>query len=336
MRMLDELKRKALLKALEANLGSLVGKSGGDEYRFNCPYCIHKVGSADTKGHLYINLELVIGDARGWSNCYRCGTAAPVKFLIEGCNVDTEVTVSSGSLRKVVLESFLPNTVKSSTRKTAGIIDFPEDFLPVSKETEAYQYLVSRGLSDEDIQEYEIGYGYARLHRLEEKTRQRYVGSGRIIFPDRDLQGRLQYWVARTYKNHKIKYKNCRSDSRMQIYSLSRASQNKDQVVICEGPLSAIRAGRDAVATYGKLITSDQILILAKSNFNRYVVALDGDAKQEAYRLAKALSSKGKKVSIVDFRYGEDPASVDDIRDRIDNAVPFGSKSISLLLRGHA
>jgi len=294
--------------------------TGRSEIRFNCPFCIHRVGKVDTKFHLYVDLEREHEGIIGWYRCFRCGAAGPSQRLLGHGAL--------GAYKPSKWQEFV-----QSLRGGKNIIDeqgprlaLPLDFNEIIEETSAYHYLCLRDISDKKIKKYRIGFGTQNLKDVSAEQRKFYAGSGRIVFPDYDLAGEIVYWVARTYRNHQLRYKNPpESNARDKIYNLAMAS-SYEEVVVCEGVISAIAAGYNAVATYGKGVTDLQVALLSSMQWKRYIIALDGDATRDAMKLAEHLSRRGHEVALVRFKYGEDPASVDDIAERIEDAVPYDLK----------
>lgn len=304
--------RLRLLYSLQ-RLGSYRRTSTG-ELNFCCPFCLSRTGRADTKFHLYVNPSRYIDGIRGWFYCQRCKARGPMHKLF-----GQQSRESVGKWREFVdkLRGGRPSIPEPCPVK------LPLDYMSMIRGTEAYGYLKERNISDEQITFYNIGFGVDDLRDLEPAERQKYAGSGRIIFPDYDDDGNVVYWVARTYKGHKVKYKNPpKSNARDKIYNLAGASKYS-VCIITEGVISAIAAGYNAVATYGKDVTLVQVSMLVRAAFDQYVVALDGDARKEADELAGKLSRKGCQVSVVEFNQDEDPASVLSMPARVDRAQPW-------------
>lgn len=63
------------------------------------------------------------------------------------------------------------------------------------------------------------------------------------------------------------------------LFNLDEAS-SFGEVIICEGVFSALRVGRDAVATFGNKITEEQCLLLRKRGVKRVVLCFDPDTWQ--------------------------------------------------------
>lgn len=316
-----------VLVALVERLGPYT--RSGEEYRFDCPYCEHHIKTKDTRQHLYFNLDLTIKGETGWFHCFRCNSKGSVKRVL-GNDYFTGNAIVTDQFKRLVLSS-LAATADSQAVRPAKSVSLPLDYHEVFEGTKAHRYLCSRGISDDLIGYYRLGFGAEDLRQVEIGARHLYAGSGRIVFPDFDNSENVIYWVARSYVDHVAKYKNCKSYSRDQLYWFHGVDKS-EPVVITEGPISAIRAGRNAIATYGKSVTKEQISKLLSSSVRQFVVALDGDARKESFKLASVLHSNGKEVRLVDFGMDEDPASVDDMSDRIRLANVFGNHSIAFLL----
>lgn len=317
-----------LQRALEHAVGSPGKLTGTGEYNFCCPFCLKRTGRADTKYHFYANPTAFKHNIKGWYYCHRCNAAGPISRLLKGVQ---EVAFKVSDYEKLITK-FKGGITTPAKREVL----LPEDYVAMLKGTSAYTYLFNRGLSDSTIAFYRIGFGTQDLRNMDKETRSKYAGSGRIIFPDYDSDGDICYWVARTYVNHKIKYKNpAFSDASDQLYNLARASKY-DDVIITEGVMSSIAAGKNAVATYGKDVTRTQIAMLAAVGFKTYYLALDGDALEKtpnsklaapAYRVADALTKKGCLVKLVRLPYEHDPASVPDFKSYLSIAELWNLKS---------
>lgn len=253
--------------------------SNGRYLTFNCPRCVERgEPRPDRKYRLHVCIENQSGKF-GTFHCFRCGYAGRAKK--GGIEFD-------GAVLRNRREAIAANKVVPQEAK------LPADFIPIMKRMNAYDYLINRGLTDDDIEYYGIG-----------------IAMGRIVFPDYNVDGDLVYWVSRAYDRSIPKYLNCPVSRDRQIYNLGRWLNEKlDTLTICEGPISAICAGRDAVATYGKLISQPQVDILRSLPAKKVYIALDPDAKKEAIKLAKDLVNYFDELYLVPMNGKEDPASL--------------------------
>ncbi|MDO4500990.1 MAG: DNA primase [Erysipelotrichaceae bacterium] len=228
---------------------------------------------------------------------------------------------------------------------------------------EAKEYLSKRGIDEEIINEFQIGYNpgdnkvYATLKSKNYSDEDmikvniaRMGNSGmndvfykRITFPIHDKDGNPIAFTARDFTGFsESKYINT---AETLIYSKGnvlfnehRAKANSKQlgsVIVCEGVMDVIayaRAGiRNVVATLGTACTKQQLDLLR--NLARTVVlSYDGDraGKTANMKVGELLLSEGINVEVVDNNTGLDP---DEIISKYDkNALrDLSSKKISYL-----
>lgn len=277
---------------IRPNAGRLT--SNGEYFATNCPWCIQNgEPTSDTKQRLHICVE--VGPKLGKYHCFRCGYKGRVSKTAEP---DLNILKSKDSfLRSIDLDNAKNFTLKRKVKACAGVA-LPVDYKPLTKGYFAYEYLMSRGLTQEDIDYYQIG-----------------VGAGRVIFPDYDKDGKLEYWVGRAYDGSNPKYYNCEVDDAVSrvslIYNLGRFLRTGSRsLTVCEGPISAIAAGKDAVATYGKGFSPEQVARLNALDLGKVYVAFDPDAKKRAIKLAENLWREGVEIFLVPIPACEDPASL--------------------------
>lgn len=316
------------VEVISVRLGSPV-LTTSDEVRFNCwrRNC-GKDGGPDTKAHMYVNPR------KGSYFCQRCRSGGSLDFL---CKV-LKLEAPGGSLllwQKIVQE-FMYGLPAQPPSEPVTL----EDWTPVTKGTQAYAYLISRGISDKKQREYALGFGIDTLR-------------DRIVMPDFDETGKLVYWVARDYRQAKKvdeedpsvvssetskrkyarpRYKNATAPREFQLYNFGRikAKRHKGRIFVTEGPISAQVVGYDAIATYGKHVTGSQVSMMVNWNPEEYIILGDGDARMEAVSLATRLLRRGQRVRIGRFYGNEDPASVgsQEARRRGLSATPWNDVSV--------
>lgn len=305
------------VRLLEAKLGKSLEASG--EYRFLCPFCMEEKGSADKKHHLYFNPE------NGKWICFRCDSRGSRNFLFKKLGIDTDSEEEKPPNGIEALEEVVSGLESSKLLKTLGgpiyrEIQYPCEVGPIAPGTDAYTYLrYKRKWSKDKIyhitNHYEMVTGY-------------HVYDNRIFIPTYDVQTeKMVFWVARSTMGNSpnlAKYVNPKDIKKDMVFNLDKAVHTGEPwIIICEGVFSAIACGKSGVAIYGKTATRDQINTLCENFRGLFIVALDGDAKREAYNLANEINSRGKLVSIATFPDGEDPDSVGDPLEYIIESVPF-------------
>lgn len=304
--------------SLDSRLQAKSAKNSQGEQVFFCPFCESRRGTPDTTGHLYVN------EKRGKFICHRCETRGTLAYLQKLLGFE-EVALQEDAWRMKLQAALDP-----PPKPPAPVRELPRDFCRMPAGSEAYRYLMARGLAPEDLDYFQVGIGTANLRDVPEEERRHYAGRNRVVFPDFDREGKLCYWVARTYQDppHKAKYKNAPWSAADEVFHLARVPG--PYVVIGEGPLDAMVAsrwtGRNAVCTYGKGVSPDQIIRLAEElpQVQVYYVALDPDAPREGAHLASRLSARYKQVRLVSMPEGQDPASLGpSFRSCLAQARPF-------------
>ena len=294
-------------------------------FRFNCnfPWCKGKSRLPDKGYRLYVNPK------DRWYFCHRCTSGGSLDKLLAYYRMPVESSVI-GAKDRIYDRLLSLSKPKHRLLKHAAL---PLDYTQVVRGSDAYVYLKSRGITDDLIQYYSVGMGYSDYYKTATEEWDLHAGSGRVIFPDVDEKGSINYWVARSYKGHKAKYKNAKVDKADKIYNLGRIVDKGDfsRIIICEGPISTIIAGesadRQAVGLYGKYVSPEQLRLLLTYPFEKYIISLDADAKDKVIDLARKLHNSGKKVELVKFRKNEDPAD-SPYSERLDDAMPYNGSRI--------
>ena len=129
-----------------------------------------------------------------------------------------------------------------------------------------------------------------------------------IIIPTYDVDGRLNYFTARSFeKEPYIKYRNP-SASRDVIPNEHLINWNVP-VILCEGLFDAIAIKRNAIPLLGKNIQSSLMKKIVTSVVDKIYIALDRDAIKQALKFCERLMAEGKEVYLVDMQ-DKDPSEM--------------------------
>jgi DNA primase len=227
----------------------------------------------------------------------------------------------------------------------------------------AREYLEGRGLGEEALRSFHVGYSPSAWDRvlmgsrragfseqelyvtgLAQRSKQGLYDRfrGRIMFPLADVRGRVLGFGARAMRDEQgPKYLNT-SDNDVyhkgqHLYGADLArlhATRAGEVVLCEGYTDVIalhQAGmRNAVGLMGTALTAEQVGELARMA-SRVLLALDADsAGQEAMLRASKLAARRKlELRVVELPEGADPADlvqregVEAMNAAVARSVPF-------------
>lgn len=275
---------------------------------FDCPVCSHDIkglDKGDGKGNLEINYT---------QHVYKCWACA-------------ETHDTHGHLGKLIdqygskkdrqyYNLIRPDEFVKDERKYQ-ILRLPKEFKKFSEvskiyppRAQAYNYLKNRGVTDEIIEKYDIGFA----------TEGDY--SGRIIVPSYDIDGFLNYFVARSWNKYaKLKYKNPEAPKELLIFNESRINWNED-IWIVEGVFDSFFVP-NSIALLGKYVSDKLWEVLYDKAKGRIKICLDDDAWEDAKKIYYKLSG-GKlygRIDIIKLPTGKD---LGDLR----GVIPEGSEVI--------
>lgn len=238
--------------------------------RFVCWYCATVEGYQGRP-------ELALADLTGMS-------MSDLRYRLygEGLKYSAE-----GGLKLNIKDFFGPDDMVPEDLEPLPATVFPLDFYPIDHEHSArgLAYLESRGISLELAKEYDLHY-----HPKER----------RVIFPVY-VDGSLIGWQARTTEATEVanedtgeefkilKIRTSRGLPRDKCVMFQDRLKGSDHVVLCEGPVDAIKAHLCGgnVASMGKSVSRGQIELIRSSGVKKVYLALDPDAQAEMTRLCK-------------------------------------------------
>ncbi len=251
----------------------------GNEHLFFCPKCKHH------KKKLSVNLS------KDKFKCWVCDFAGPISRLVKRFGNYPHLKRWNELCGIVEIESFdkIFNNLEEKQQKEEIIIDLPEQFISLCNKDsglaslEARKYLMNRGITKKDILKWKIGYCNSGLFEQ------------RIIIPSFDLNGKANYFIARTYtKSRAKKYMNP-NVSKDIIFNELYVDWSSD-IIIVEGVFDAIKA-ENSIPLLGSTLREDSKLFkeLVKNDSAIYL-ALDPDAEKKAEKLINCLLSYDMEI----------------------------------------
>jgi DNA primase len=267
---------------------------------FDCPVCAEEKGldSGDGKGNLEINY------GRHVYKCWACsethGTHGPLGKLF-----DQYATKGQKKVYNLIKPEELKqeDVRRPKLRLPEGFTTFKDSNPRFIPHIEAYRYLTSRGVTDEMIEKYNIGYTVNGDFAY------------RIIIPSYNLNGQLNYFVARSWVPKKMKYKNPSVPKDEIIFNEGRIDWDKD-IFLCEGAFDSFFLDNSIVMLGKKMSKLLFETLYAKANKN-IIICCDGDAFEDGIRVYAELNGGRlyNKIKIVKLPLDKD---VCDLRGQID------------------
>jgi DNA primase len=270
-----------------------------EQVAFDCPSCSDDKGmpDGDGKGNLEINY------GKGVFKCWSCGEThnmhGPVIKLLKKY-------ATPKNIRDYLLVK--PDTNLTNNKdKPKVILTLPEGYKKLSECTEkdfkysqAILYLHERGVTDEIIKEYEIGYSFKGKF------------FNRIIIPSYNSDGELNYFIARWFPKEFTKLKYLNPDAEKQEIIFNEGKINWDSTIyLVEGVFEHIVIP-NSIPLLGKFI-SESLLDKLHDNAKAFVViVLDGDAYKDAINLYKKINfgDLRDRVKIVKISTDKDPSEI--------------------------
>lgn len=274
-------------------IGSYVDlKKVGRRFRGICPF------HPDSVPSFYVDPD------RQFFHCFGCRTGGDVFSFIQKLN-----NISfPDALQELARIAGIDVDIDVSTNKTDTIVDKIREkalgFFISNRNNSFYSYLQDRGITLAIADQYELGYAHpgCRLYNYLKKKCGFHdhdilrshvcVKRGnkivdflydRIVFPVRNIQGKLTGFVGRTIRNATPKYVNTSYEKASVLYGLhqnrNRIRQTK-YVYITEGyldVLTAVQSGISNVACVGGVAFSLHHAVLIKKLCPNIVFVMDSD-----------------------------------------------------------
>lgn len=267
---------------------------------FDCPVCAEEKGldGGDGKGNLEINYGKHV--YKCWSCGETHGTHGPLGKLF-----DQYATKGQKKVYNLIKPEELrqEDIKRPKLRLPEGYTTFQDSNPRFIPHMEAYRYLQSRGITDEMIERFKIGYTVSGDFAY------------RIIVPSFNKEGVLNYFTARSWVPKKMKYKNPSVPKDEIIFNESLIDWDKD-VYMCEGVFDSFFLPNSIVMLGKKM--SDLIFTTIYNNANgNVIICCDGDAFQDGLKVYHELNGGRlyNKIKIVKLPVDKD---VCDLRGQID------------------
>lgn len=284
-------------------------RKGGVQATYHCPFC------AD-KNLVTQKLELALsGPNIGSYHCWRCNTKGKTfGTLLKKLNAPDyyrhELFKLTGDIR----------IARSQKYDSKTFVALPEEFHPMAepRNTPEYRnalsYLKKRGVLEEDILRYNIGYcedGEYAYH---------------IIVPSYDAKGNLNFFMGRRYYKTEGAIPHKKPEVDMNIVGFESFVNYNEPINLCEGVFDGIAIRNNAVPLFGKYPSKklrEQMIINGTKQVN---MILDDDAMGDAIKNCELLTHDVPEVEVRLVRLPKKDPSIlgfKKIHELIRNSVPL-------------
>ena len=339
----DTVNRILDLAQVEEVIGDFVTlKRAGATYKACCPFHNEKTPS------------FVVSPSKGIYKCFGCGkSGTAVGFVMEHESMTyveaLRYLAKKYNIEVVEKEETAEDIAKRQRNESLTLVSeyagkfFQDSLMTPEGQTIGYQYFRSRGLEDETIRKYGLGWapidrttftnmakaaGYKEEYLLDTGLCKKYDDGrvvdtfyDRVIFPIHSVSGRMIAFGGRTLKTDKTipKYVNSKeteiyvkSRSLYGIYFAKNEISRQDKCILVEGYLDVLSMHQlgitNVVASSGTSLTVDQIRLIRKFT-NNVTIIYDGDGAgiKAALRGIDLVLKEGMNVKVVLLPDGQDP-----------------------------
>jgi len=277
---------------------------------FSCPVCSYEIKGLD---HLDGKGNLEVNYIQGVYKCWACSETHNTHGSLE------KLVKKYGTQRHIKeFRLLIPDEDVELQKKVYRKVELPKEFISFINVSSgiklthhyklAFNYIKKRHITEEQIKKYNIGFCYVGKY------------ANKIIIPSYDNEGRLNYFVARSYETRPFrKYDNPEAEKEKIIFNEYLIDWDKP-ISLVEGPFDHIFV-ENSIPMLGKKL-SDLLFNLLYDNAKKITIILDGDAWKDAELLYYKLNG-GKlfgKIWIVKL-----PKDIDiaDLKGDLTEYPPF-------------
>lgn len=291
------------------------------------------------------NPSMSVNSQMGIFHCFSCKAGGnAIKFIMEYEKISYPEAIEKLAASVGFTLEYENNHFGETKKESKKILELLNGYYQnlLYSNQEALNYLYSRGITDELIRKFGIGWAPAsqntiRLLENEEIEPSEALNVGaikqnergfyasfteRITFPICNHTGHLVGFGGRTISNHPAKYVNspqCSVFDKSRIFYAfdlaKKSAYDKKELIITEGYMDVImlhKAGfTNAVAVLGTALTELHLPLIKRGNF-KVILSFDGDSAgiNAAIKSAKLLSTNGIDSGVVIIQDELDPADM--------------------------
>lgn len=312
------------------------------------------------------NPSMSVSEEKGLFTCFVCHKTGNVFSFVQDYENVTfiEAVKIVASKVGIELDAGIKDTSKYDKHYEAVelALKFYQNNLKSKDGKKASDYLKQRGINEEIIEEFNIGYAPSNYDTITKLLvnkgfdEQLLIDVGlanrgnttydlfrnRITFPIHNSSGKPIGFSARIYEDvNEAKYINTKETVIFKkgrtLFNYHRAqneARRKKYLLVVEGQMDAIRVYasgiKNVVATMGTALTDDHIKLLSRLNV-KIVLCMDNDAAGEKATIqnGEALSKSGVELAILRLTGAKDPDeyilkhSKEEFEDAINHAITY-------------
>ena len=289
-----------IVKVLESFLGDHK-KHNEDKGQasFDCIACAadKMLQGGDGKGKLEVNYKK--GVFKCWVCSHKNNMHGPIEKLIK--RYGTKLNLRDYNLLKPD-----SNYESSSYVEKQIQVALPKEFIPLTKNHSyepkfyfANKYISERGITDDLIKEFNIGYAHEGKFK------------NRVIIPSYDEYGDVNFFIARSFSNWtKPKYLNPEAEKQYIIFNYNKINFDST-IYLVEGVFDHI-VTPNSIPLLGKILSHKLKHILIEKSKADIVILLDDDAYEDAISIYKELDfgDLSGRIKICKPPKGHDSSSI--------------------------
>ena len=265
----------------------------------DCPWC----GEHSYKFHLAIETRIPRDKRAPSFKCWKCNKHGNIYRLLKFIGI----TLEFDDVEYLYDEapSLFDELIDVAEEDTTAV-ELPEDCIKLTKDNTSYackgaiEYTLNRGLTLDDIERYNLHFCVSGRY------------ANRIIIPSYTQGGALTFYSGRSIFAN-VERKSLNPDKELIGTGKSDILHNiqhnvaKDTVIINEGQFDVMTT--DGVGLFGKVLSEAQLRLLIGLDAKQFIIMLDGDALQAAYKIAERLHPY-RKVLICKLPADKDPNAI--------------------------
>lgn len=263
---------------------------------FDCPACAEYDNKGQGRHKLAVNYK---------KNIFRCWVCG----FEHNMHGKVQKLIKRYGNKRILKEYDLlrPRNEYDTQKKSVQVeVKLPKGFKPLSdcsgyefKYHNAYGYLTKRGITDEMIKDYNIGYTVVGKYH------------DRVIIPSYDEFGDLNYFISRSWSNwNQPKYLNPTVDKHELIFNENRVNWDAT-IYLVEGVFDHLVVP-NSIPLLGKHLPEKLRMMLHSKAKSDIIILLDEDAMDNAMKIYRQLNSGElyNRIKLCVPSYGNDPSSI--------------------------